>query len=139
MEPVWEELIGAYADEAGLLRCNYEIMCRMLDANRMKERIQRLQASEAYVYGGGYLGIQFYRMAGSLIHIPAVVDKKGSLCLELPDIPVIDTAEFRRVYAGQKVIVASVRFYKEIRRELSEFAEPDHIIYLGELLGGIMR
>lgn len=139
MESVWEELINSYADEAGLLRCNYEMMCRMLDVNRMRERIQLLQTSEAYVYGGGYLGIQFYRTAGSLIHIPAIVDKKGALCLELPDIPVVDTVEFRRIYAGQKVIVASVRFYKEIRRELSEFVEPDCIVYLGELLGGIMR
>lgn len=138
MEKILEKLIDAYADEMNFYAHSYEMMCKMLDINCLEGRLRLLKADEIYIYGGGYLGIQFYRMAYGRIGILAVVDKSGRLRLELPDIPVINTSELREKYSGQKIIVTSVRFYQEIREQLSDFVPQSHIIYLGELLEGIL-
>lgn len=139
MEKIFDELIDAYADDMNFYAHSYGMMCKMLDINYLEGRLRLLKTDEIYIYGGGYLGIQLYRMAYGRIEILAVVDKSGRLRLNLPDIPVMNISEFRDKYARQKIIVTSVRFYQEIREQLSDFVPQSHIIYLGELLEGILE
>lgn len=136
MEDVRDELLDIYAGQMRLAECSFGMMGRMLDTSYLKKRLFRLEEDELYIYGGGYLGIQFYRMAGSIVKILSIVDKRGCLMVPCPDIPVLKLSEFEKVYSGQKIVVASVRFYSEIRDELSAFVDLNSVIYLGELLEG---
>lgn len=139
MIEVQEELLDTYAEELSIAASSYEMMGQLLDIEFIKKRIKLLGVSELYVYGGGYLGIQLYRTVSKIISIPAVIDIKGKLSINIPDIPVVDVVEFKRIYKGQKVIIASINFYNEIKKDISAFVPESQIIFLGEFLGGILR
>jgi len=134
---VQDSLLDIYAYEKGLAECSYEMMGKMLDSEFIKRRIRILNTSELYVYGGGYLGIQFYQAANDFVNILAIADRKGKLIFHIPYIPVITYGQLKRKYKGQKIVVASIQYFNEIKEELSAFADPNCIIYLGELLGGL--
>lgn len=132
-----EELLDMYSYEWDIYLSSYDMMGRMLDRKRLKERVKKAGISEAYIYGGGYLGIQLYNAVNSFINVLSVVDKSGRLLVDVPGIPVISLDEFKLVYKNQKVIITSVKHYKAIYEELSAFVPEDRLLYLGELLGGI--
>lgn len=136
MKDIRDDLLDIYVNRMGVAELSFEMMGRMLDAAYMKKRLSLLNAAELYIYGGGYLGIQFYRGAKDIVKIPAIIDKRGRLAVHCPEIPVLTPAELEKVYKGQKIIVASVKFYSEIRRELSVLAGLESVLYLGELLEG---
>ena len=50
----------------------------------------------------------------------------------------ISLEKFKCVYEGQMVVITPVKFYKSIYEELSKFIPEKKIIYLSELLGGIL-
>lgn len=133
-----ETLMDIYVYEKRLAECSYELMGLMLNANVVKKGIDWLDTQSIYIYGGGYLGLQFYRAASGLIHIPAIVDRKEKLAYHIPEISVISNQHLRKVYHGEKIVVASIQYYDEIKKELSFFVSSSHIIYLGEVLGGSM-
>lgn len=132
------ELVDVYAYELAVAECSFGIMGRLLDREYLKQRIDDLHLNELYIYGGGYLGIQFYCACNNLIKVPAVVDKRGCLQIDIEDIPVIGFNRLMEVYKGEKIVVASVRYYQEIRRELLSFVPKYNVIFLGEFLGGIL-
>lgn len=139
MAEIQEALLDAYAEEINIAVSSYELMGRLLDIGYVKRRLELSGLSEFYIYGGGYLGIQFYNIARKFVKILAVVDKKGALAIDVPYIPVIDINELKKVYKGQKVIITSVKFYREIKNDLSDFVSQDQIMFLGEVLGGILK
>lgn len=139
MEELREELIDAYAYEMSVAASSFELMGRLLDTGYVKSRIDLFGLSELFIYGGGYLGIQFYRAVSAFVKIPAIIDKKGKAQVDVPDIPVTDIRSFQKTYKGQKVIIASVRFYREIIGELRSFVSESQVISLGEFLGGMPK
>lgn len=139
MTGLQEELIDAYAFEMNVSSSSFEYMGRLLDFKYVESRIQLLDVSEIFIYGGGYLGIQLYNAAGRYIKVLAVIDKKRRAQIKTLNIPVIDVAKFKDIYKGQKVIIASIRFYREIQRELLDFIPGDQILSIGEFLGGILK
>lgn len=132
------EILDIYADDLAVAECSFEIMGQLLDRKYLKQRIDELHLKELYIYGGGYLGIQLYYACNDLIRVPAVVDKKGHLRLDIKHIPVIGADRLKEVYKGEKIVVASIRYYQEIRQELLSFISENNIIFLGELLGGAL-
>lgn len=137
---IQDDLIDAYAYEMRVAECSFMMMGKLLDISYVKQRINILNLEEFYVYGGGYLGIQLYQTVynHNLAKVLAVIDKKGESSVRIPEIPVINLEKFEDIYREQKVIVASVRYYNEIRNYLSTFVRPDCILFLGEFLGGIL-
>ena len=131
-----EQIRDAYAEELDIMGCSYDMMGKMLDTRHVQRKLSLLGVDELYIYGGGYLGIQFYRTVHDIVQILAVVDKSGGLLLDIPDIPVVNIEEFRKKYNGQKVVITPVKFYQEIYRDLSSFVPLKQLVYLGELLGG---
>ena len=138
MSEVRDDLIDIYAYEKRLAECSYELMGKMLDPVAVEKGINFLNVPKIYIYGGGYLGIQLYRVSADLINVPAIVDKKGKLAFCIPDIPVISDKRLEAIYQGEKIVVASIQYYDEIKRELSRYVDPDHIIYLGEVFGRLI-
>ncbi len=132
------KLLDAYAEELAITECSFELMGKLLDRDYLKKRLDFLNTSALYVYGGGYLGIQFYRACEGLIHILSIVDKQGCLRLTITDLPVIDLDGLKKVYKGENIIVASVRYYQEIQQDLLFFVPKAKILFLGEFLGGIL-
>lgn len=139
MTQIQEELIDVYAYEMSVMASSFELMGRLLDTKYVKKRIELLGVSEIFVYGGGYLGIQFYNIAHKFIDILAVIDKKGKIQFDTLDIPAININKFKAIYNGQVIIVASVRFYREIRNELLGFVPETKVMSLGEFMGGILK
>ena len=84
------------------------------------------------------MGIQFYRACEGLIDILSIVDKQGCLRLDITDIPVTNLDGLKKVYKGENIIVASVRYYQEIQQDLLSFVPEAKILFLGEFLGGIL-
>lgn len=138
MADINDKLLDEYGNAKGIAECSFWIMGKLLDTPYLKKRIDLLNVDKVYVYGGGYLGIQTYITCSDLIDIPAIVDKSGKLNLDIPDIPVIDFDEFRKVYKGERVIIASIKFYQEIYNDLSKFVPVTRLLFLGEFLGGIL-
>lgn len=132
------ELLDAYAEELAIADCSFEMMGRLLDSKYIKERFGFLNDDGLYIYGGGYLGIQLYRACNKLVRVLSMVDKRGCLVLDLPDIPIINLDGLRKAYQGENIIVASVRYYREIRKDLLPFVPGDKILFIGEFLGGIL-
>lgn len=139
MKELQDELIDAYAYERSIAASSFEFMGKLLDIEYVKTRLKLLGTSEIFVYGGGYLGIQFYNAAYKFVDILAVIDKKGKVQIDTLNIPVMDINRLKETYKGQSIIVASVRFYREIRNELLEFVPDTQIVPLGEFLGGILK
>lgn len=133
-----EKILDAYARELEIATYSYDMMGKMLDKEFVKSRIDLLGVTEFYIYGGGYLGIQLYQAVENMAGVPAIVDKSGGLLLNIPGIPVLNVERLKQVYKGQKVIITPVKFYREIYGELSSFVLTDQIIFLGELMGGIL-
>lgn len=132
------KLLDAYAEELAIADCSFQMMGRLLDREYIKGRLSFLNDDGLYIYGGGYLGIQLYRACDKLVRVLSVVDKKGCLVLDLPDIPVINLDGLRKAYKGEKIIIASVRYYREIQKDLLPFVPEDKILFIGEFLGGIL-
>lgn len=136
MVNITDELLNIYAEELAIAECSFEIMGRLLDRDYLKERLNFLNIEELYVYGGGYLGIQFYNACNKLTKILSIVDKRSDLCLNITDIPVTNLKGLEKIYKGENVVIASVRYYQEIKKELLSFVPKNKILFLGELLGG---
>lgn len=133
-----DELLDVYAEELAIAECSFEMMGKLLDVDCLKKRIGYLNDNELYVYGGGYLGIQFYRACNKLIKILSIVDKQGCLRFDIPDIPVTNLDGLKKAYRGEKIIITSVRYYQEIQKDLLSFVPKSQILFLGEFLGGIL-
>lgn len=132
------ELLDAYAEDLAIAECSIEMMGKLLDQEYLKKRLASLNAHELYVYGGGYLGIQFYCACNKLIKILSMVDKQGCLRLNIADIPVTDLAGLKEAYRDEYIIVTPVRYYQEIQKDLLLFVPKTRILFLGEFLGGIL-
>jgi len=132
------ELLDAYAEELAIVECSFEIMGKLLDRDYLEKRLGYLNVQELYVYGGGYLGIQFYRACENLVKVLSVVDKQGCLRLDIADIPVINLERLKESYKGEDIVITPVRYYREIRRDLLTFVPKTKLFYIGEFLGGIL-
>lgn len=135
---VLENLIDIYARDVEIANCKLDMMGKMLDTNYLKKRIGCLKVSELFIYGGGYLGIQFYRNICNAVNVLSVIDKSGRLVLDLDDIPVINISQLKKMYNGQKVIITPIMYYQEIKKELVSFIPEESILFLGEFLGGVI-
>ncbi len=130
-----DELIDIYGYEAEIFKKSYNMMGRLLDKNFIKNEVEKRKLSDMYIYGGGFLGIQFYRAITPFVNVLSVVDKSGKLLVEMDDIPVINISDFRNQYEDETVIVTPLKFYREIYHELKEFVLNNKIIFLEEFGG----
>ncbi len=138
MIEIEEELLDAYAEELSIASIGFEMMGKLLNVKYIKERIKLLNITEMYIYGGGYLGIQLYYATSKLVYVPAVIDRENELSIKTLDIPVMGIEELKRIYKEEKIIIASLKFYREIQKDLSNFVPQNQIMFLGEFLGGIV-
>ncbi len=131
-----DELIDVYGYQTEVYTKSYNMMGRLLDNNFVKREVKRREWSDIYIYGGGYLGIQLYRVISPLVNVLSLVDKKGKLLINnINDIPVMDMSTFRGLYENQPVVVTPLRFYREIYHDLKEFVAEDKIIFLEDFGG----
>ena len=131
-----DELIDVYGYQTEVYTKSYNMMGRLLDNNFEKREVKRREWSDIYIYGGGYLGIQLYRVISPLVNVLSLVDKKGKLLINnINDIPVMDMSTFRGLYENQPVVVTPLRFYREIYHDLKEFVAEDKIIFLEDFGG----
>lgn len=139
MKELQKKLIDAYAYDMNVASSSFEFMGRLLDIEYVKKRIELFGLSEIFVYGGGYLGIQFYNSVHEFVNIQAIIDRRQKIQIDSYAIPVVDIGRLREIYNGQTVIIASVRFYHDIRNELLGFVSEEKIMSLGEFLGGMSQ
>lgn len=125
-----EELIDLYAEEIDILAACYERMGNLLDRKRIQNRAKELNLRELYIYGGGYLGIQFYYAVKDFIDVISIIDKSGKLLVEVPNVEVIDFNTFQKKYRGQQVVITPIKHYDEIYNELISFISEDRILFL---------
>ena len=133
-----DELLDAYAEELAITESSFEIMGQLLDQKHLKKSLYSLNVRELYIYGGGYLGIQFYRACENLMKVLSIVDKQRCLRLNIEDVPVIDLEGLKKVYKDEYIIITPVRYYQEIQQDLLSFVPKTKILFLGELMGGIL-
>lgn len=134
---ITESILDSYGRENDILYLSYNMMCMMLDTKRIKSRLQLLRSSEIYIYGAGYLGIQFVRAIKEYVSIAGVIDKRGETIVPT-DIQVVSMETFLHSYHGQKVVIASLEDCREIKAMLSTHVNDSDILYLNEFLGGIL-
>lgn len=129
-------ILGEYIRDYSVSDISYKVMGKMIDEDYVDKRLKMFDINEMYIYGGSYMAVQLYRIGGKFTVVRDIVDKSGQIVLNNL-VPVITLDEFRKKYNGEKVIIASIRFFQEIREELELFVNSNNIIGIGELLLGI--
>ncbi len=136
MNKIEKEILNLYATDCSIGEISYSMMGKMLDERYVKERLELFDIKEMYLYAGSYLAVQLYRAASKYISIKGIVDKNGKIPVS-NNIPVFILDDLKKQYNGEKIVVTSVRYYLEIKKELEQFIENRNIIFIGELMFGI--
>lgn len=133
-----EKLLDFYIKDCEINWHCYQMMGKLLDKRKVKERKELYNLESLYIYGGGYLGIQLYNALNGITDIKAVVDKNGSLCMDIEGIRAITFDELKKEYSDEKIIITPVKYYQAIWGDLLGFADKDNLLFLGEFLEGIV-
>lgn len=131
-----KQIMEEYVKNGSIDAWMYKIMGRMLDEKYVEKRLSIFGINNMYIYGGTYLAIQLYRVANKFTTVKGIVDKAGRLAIN-EQVAVFTLDEFRKVYNGETVIVTSLRYFQEIRRELEAFVDKKEIMDVGEFMTGI--
>lgn len=135
MNEIEKQILEDYARKYSIASMSYKIMGMMLDEKYVKERISAFNINHMYIYGGTYMAVQLYRSGGKFTDIKGIVDKSCRIAKN-DNISVITLDDFKKVYNGENVIVASLRFFQEIKKDIELFVNTDNIMNIGELLMG---
>lgn len=137
MEKAERQILEGYVREYHIASASYEMMGLMLNDTYLEERFRLFHIENVYIYGGTYMAVQLYRAGRNYVNIKGIVDKAGKTVLK-DQISVISLDIFQKQYQNEKVIVASIRFFQEIKHDLQLFVDAENIIGIGEFLLGIM-
>lgn len=130
-----DELIDFYGYNYEIWLRAYQAMGRLLDKNLIANEVKKRKINDIYIYGGGYLGIQFYYAIVPFVNVLSIVDKKGQLKLANENMSVIDMDTFRDYYRDELVVITPIQYYMEIYNELKSFVLDDKMLFLEELWG----
>lgn len=133
-----ENLLELYMRDYEIEWYSYHMMGKLLESKWVKKRVELYNLQSLYIYGGGYLGVQLYKAVEDMVNIKAVVDKNGSLSVDIEDIRVISLDDLRKEYSSEKIIITPMKYYRVIQNDLLEFIDKDNILFLGEFLEGIV-
>lgn len=137
MNLIEKQILNEYDRDCFIEAISYEAMGKMLDENYVKERLRMFDLRELYIYGGTYMAIQLYRVGRKYVDIRGIVDRAGKLIME-EAVSVMTLDELKNIYSGEKIVITPVRYFQQIRNELSVFADDRDIVGIGELLMGIV-
>lgn len=132
-----EKLLEQYVRDYDIAWYSYWMMGRLLDKKLVERRVELCRIESLYIYGGGFLGIQLHNALDGIVDIKAVVDKNGSLSVDVENIKVLSLDNLKKEYSGEKIIITPVKYYKAIWNDLSKFADKENLLFLGEFLEGI--
>lgn len=135
MNEIEKQILEDYAKKYSIASMSYKIMGMMLDEKYVEERISTFNIKSMYIYGGTYMAVQLYRSGEKFTDIKGIVDKSCKIAIN-DNISVITLDDFKKVYNGENVIVASLRFFQEIKKDIELFVNTDNIMNIGELLMG---
>ncbi|MCI9141175.1 MAG: hypothetical protein HFH87_00965 [Lachnospiraceae bacterium] len=135
MNKIEKQILEEYSINYSIAAMSYEIMGIMIDARYVEERLREFNISSMYIYGGTYMGVQLYKIGKKVSNVCGIVDKYGKI-VGNEKISLMMLDELSRVYKGEKIVVTSIRFFKEICSELEMFVDRENIIGIGELLLG---
>lgn len=137
MNRIEEQILEEYAENYCIESKSYELMGKMLDIEFLRERCKLFDIFDTYIYGGTYLAAQLCYMMKNEINILGIVDKAGKVLIQ-SDIKVLDLSDLMEHYNGEKIIVTPIRYYMQIKEDLIRFADEKNIIFVGELLEGLI-
>lgn len=132
-----KQLFAEYTDNYYIEAKSYELLGKMLDEQFVVNRLKVFDIVNAYIYGGTYMAIQLFRASKNYVNIVGIVDKMNRMMIN-EDVKVLTVEELRNVYNGEKIIITLPRFYSQIKSILIEFVDEVNIIYIGELIEGIV-
>lgn len=129
-----DELTSIYINDLELYQNMYELMGVMLDKTYVVKRLEEKKIDKIYIYGGGYLGIQFYNSVKDFITVLAIVDKSGGLKFSVDNVETVSIEEFRNRYNGEVVVITPIQFGEKIYEEIIQFVENERIYFIGEII-----
>ena len=135
MNEIEKQILEDYARKYSIASMSYKIMGMMLDEKYVKERLRAFNINHMYIYGGTYMAVQLYRSGRKFTDIKGIVDKSCRIAIN-DDVSVIALDAFKEIYNNEKVVVASLRFFQEIKKDIESFVNADNIMNIGELLMG---
>lgn len=138
MNEIEKQILEEYASKYSIASMSYKILGMMLDEKYVEERIRAFGIKHMYIYGGTYMAIQLYCTSKKFIDVKGIADKSGRSIID-DNVSVITLNEFKKVYNGESVIITSLRYFEEIKRDIELFVDADNIINVGELLMGITK
>ena len=138
MNKTEKQILDEYIRDYNVSDMSYKLMGIMLDEKYVEKRLKLFNINEMYIYGGSYMAVQLYQIGKKYTIIKDVVDKSGQVVLSHL-ISVITLDELRKKYNGEKILIASVRFFQEIKEDLELFVSTKDIVGIGELLMGIVE
>lgn len=138
MNEIEKQILDEYVRKYSIANVSYKMLGMMLDESIVEERLKLFGIEQMYIYGGTYMAVQLYRAAKSIVDIKGVVDKSRRIAIN-DNVSVITLDEFKSVYRGEKVIVTSIRFFQEIKKDVGVFVNAEDIISISELLLGTAK
>jgi len=134
-----EELFDIYVQGYECSQFSYSVMGKLLDEELVNNIVKKHELGDIYIYGGGYLGIQLYNALKDIINVKGIIDKNGKLAVKRDGIVVYSIDELKEIYSGERVIITPIKYYVDIKRDLSEIVKLDKVMFIGELFGEVMR
>lgn len=134
-----EEIFELYVKDYRIENFCYNMMGKLLETERVKERLQLYNIQSLYIYGGGYLGVQLYNAVHDMVNVKAIVDKNGGLSVDVEGIRTISFDDLVNEYTGEKIIITPVKYYQRIKEDLSKFVDEKELLFLGEFLEGMVQ
>ena len=138
MNEIEKQLFAEYTDNYYIEAKSYELLGKMLNEQFVVNRLKLFNIVNAYIYGGTYMATQLFRASKNHVNIVGVVDKMNRMMID-ENVKVLTVDELKNIYNGEKIIITLPRFYSEIKSVLIEFVDEENIIYIGELLEGIIE
>ena len=138
MNEIEKQILEDYTRKYSVASVSYKMMGIMLDERYVQERLKLFGIEQMYIYGGTYMAVQLYRVGRNIVDIRGIVDKARRIATN-DNVSVITLNEFKEVYNNEKVVVTSIRFFQEIKKDIGMFVNAEDIISIGELLLGIVK
>lgn len=136
MNEIEKQILEEYARKYSVASASYKMLGIMLDERYVEERLKLFGIEQMYIYGGTYMAVQLYRAGKNIVDIKGIVDKSRRVAIN-DNVPLLTLDEFKEVYSSEKVIVTSIRFFQEIKKDIGLFVNEKDIISVGELLMGV--
>ena len=139
-----DDLIDYYSRMFAKQDLKFTMMGMLLDRGLVDRRREENGLTDIYIFGTGPLGVQALRALEDTVNIVGFIDEDGEYYYNSNyawgykdiEVPVYTPEEVKKIYKGEKILLASFEELEEMKDACEDFAENKDVIFINEFLFG---